>query len=222
MTKKIAAICLCMLMLCAQGVGLADALLTGTSDAQILSAVFPGRTFTPDDEDFCYSDEEARYYVREARQFGNSVLIVIERLGKAHVVGWQNFVFAVCSLETGTLIGKPLDFGGDEADYLVTYQDGKVSVLYVSSTSGQGWENGYGSKWTWDGAAWQQVWPSAAYGTEAYSTYWENQKGEIDHGEQRGSVEMYTRVITNRDTGFIGPEFTWEFSHNEYPGYPPL
>lgn len=212
---------ICLTVSCANAA--AETLMLPANDADVLSLFFPGQTFTTL-PDFYYTSEPVPegyaqydiygnrnvYKINEVKRFGEQLLIVVEGHGMAHSEGYRNMLFGVYDLARGGLAGEPLSCVADSAAYALFNRDGAVNVQYAGVRIYQGHESYVGGRWAWNGSAWTLAWPANMDArSEAYTAFWENRKCEIAY-ETPGSMALYTRVIDNRDAGFVVPEYHWE------------
>lgn len=191
------ALCLCVLLAAPLGAQAAY-----PDDTTLLSALLPGETLTAL-PDFYYAtgpiseyshDKGVIHKLREVKQMGNMLVLVMESHGMAHVEGYRNYTFAVYNPQTNALYGDALMFSADDAAYYLAYRDGELSVLYTGSTTYQGYEACSGGRWAWNQGEWKLAWPADMEAfSDTYSAFWENRKGVIS-AEFPGNMILYDRV----------------------------
>ncbi len=218
--SKRAFACLAALLLCALLSGAtAEGIAVRPSDSSLLSLLYPGRPIEAL-SDFCYAvdppsdgggDTRTAYKVRETQSFDGYLLVVVESFGGAHSEGLHNHTFAVVDLGAGALVGSPLSFQADAGDYRLGFREGILSVLYVGSTTYQGYESCYGGRWEWDGGDWRFLWPDegTGYATDAYYEQWQDRKAVIADPFFPDYVQMYRRV-TDGPSDSVMPAWRWE------------
>lgn len=224
MHKKLAAAValLALCMLARAGFATAGAIALA-DDASVLSLFFNTDDFTPADDFFYrfalqaeYGPEQSHGKVREIRPFGGQYLFVVETRGDTHPAGYCNLAFGVYDPQMGGLVGEPLRFSADWADYTVCCRDGVLSVLYIGGSTWTGLESYGGGRWVWDGGVWRMAWPYEAYG-DAYYDFWARRKPEIVH-ESPGTISTLWRV--QAPEGEDLSDYVWQREGTFYTFYP--
>lgn len=175
-------------------------------DNDIILSFFPNNTFIKLDATH-YSDLSRgdTVSIDTVLAGANNInLVILKKESNFPALGFITYFSALMDYSNQEIVSEVLAIPEKEPDvdtltplpvvsgsYIPIHQNDTFSLLIsVCQTDTNDKESYTAGLWTLQNGKWNMLWPSEAYGTEAYSVYWQDRKSEISSS----GVTLYTRA----------------------------
>ncbi|WP_202707185.1 hypothetical protein [Sporosalibacterium faouarense] len=132
----------------------------------------------------------------------NEYLVIIRKLNTSHQEGLYKVFMGIFDLETNTLISPVHDISSDQGDFGFFKGKEKTYIMFVGSTTYNGWEEYYGDLYDVTRNDWKNVLPKD-------NKFWENKRALIS----KDGLIIYKREIVGRDNGAVIPDYRFVYDY---------
>lgn len=149
-----------------------------------------------------YSDYSIEKIIYESfiEKNTNEYLVILRKLNTGHQEGLYKVILGVFDYNTNMLKSSVKEISSDQGDFGFFRSSDKTYVMFVGSTTYNGWEEYYGDLYDITSTQWKTIFPTE-------ENFWESKKAII--GKDR--LIMYKREIINKDTGGTIPDYKFMY-----------